>query len=81
MKSWILLNSKSTTYIFVESKYLTNVKTVPTTLKLMNNGISFPTNQLVRFRKYGNVWYHPKAMGNILRLGNIKKKNLIIYDS
>ena len=38
MKWWILLDRESTTDIFREYKYLTNIKTVPTTLKIMNNG-------------------------------------------
>ena len=44
MKSWILLDSESTTDIFGESKYITNIKTVPTTLKLMNDGVLLTTN-------------------------------------
>ena len=38
MKSWILLDSDSTRDILGYSKYQTNTKTVPTTLKIMNNG-------------------------------------------
>ena len=45
MKSWVLLDSESKTDIFEESKYLTNIKTAPTTLKRMTNGVLFKTNQ------------------------------------
>ena len=37
MKSWILLDSESTTDIFGGTKYLNNIKTVQKKLKLMNN--------------------------------------------
>ena len=43
-KSWILLDSGYTTDIFGESKYLTSIKTVPTTLNIMTNVFSLPTN-------------------------------------
>ena len=32
-------------------------------------------------KKYGNVWYHPKAISNILNMRNVKTNNLIIYNS
>ena len=57
MKSCTLLDSEPTTYIFVESKYLTNIKTVPTTLHLMTNGGLLSTNQQKHLNNYGNVWY------------------------
>ena len=58
-----------------------NNKTVPTTLKLMTNGSLLKTNQKVHLKIYGNIWYHPKAISNILSLSNVKGENFIIYDS
>ena len=81
MKSWILLNRKSTTDIFEEFKYLTIIKTVPTILELITNEVLLTTNQQVNLNDYGNVLYHPKYINNILSLRNVKKKNRIIYDS
>ena len=78
MKSWILLDNESTTDISVESKYLTNIKTVPTTLKLMNNGGLLTTNQQGNLENYCNVCYHSKAISNIQSLGNTNKKNCSI---
>ena len=45
MKPWVLLDIKSTTDIFGESKYLTDIKTVPKTLRLETNGGLLTTNQ------------------------------------
>ena len=81
MKSWILLDSEYTTDIFGESKYLTNIKTVPTTLEIMTNVGLLTTKQQGNLKNYGNVWYHPKAIRNILSLSNVNKNNRIIYDS
>ena len=80
MKLWILLDSESNTYIFGESKYLAIIKAVITTLKLITNGSLVTTNQQVNLNNHDNVWYHTKAISNILSLRNVKKKNLIIYD-
>ena len=33
------------------------------------------------FGDYGEVWYHPKAMTNILSMTNVKKKYRVTYDS
>ena len=46
----MLLDSESTTYIFVESKYLNNIKTVTATLKLMDNGGLLTTNKQVNLK-------------------------------
>ena len=47
----------------------------------MTNGGLLTTNQQVHLKKYGNLWYHPKAINNIPSLSNVKKKSLIIYYS
>ena len=60
MKSCILLDSKSTTDIFGESKYLTNIKTVSTTLKLVTNGCLLATNQQGHLNNYEHVCHYPK---------------------
>ena len=78
MKSWILLDSEYTTDIFGESKYLTNIKTVPTTLNLMTNGSLLTTNQQGRLNNYVNVYYHTKFISNILSQINVKNVNRII---
>ena len=54
---------------------------MPTTLKIMTNGGLLTATQQVHLKNYGNVWYQPKYISNILSLSNINKKNRIIYDS
>ena len=38
-------------------------------------------NKQVHLKNDGNVWYHPKAISNILSMRNVKMKNCIIYES
>jgi len=33
------------------------------------------------FLNYGDVWYHPDAITNILSLSNVKRKYIVTYDS
>ena len=61
MKPWVLLDIKSTTDIFGESKYLTNIKTVPTTLNLRTIGDLLKTNQQGHLENYRNLWYQPNV--------------------
>ena len=78
MKSWVLLDIESTTDIFREYNYLTNIKKVPIKLKFMTNEGLLTTNQQGNLKNYGKIWYHPKAISNILILSNAEKKNRII---
>ena len=81
MKYSILLDSESKIDIFGGYKYLTNIKTFTTTMKLMTNGGLLTTNQQGQLNIYGNIWYKTKSINNTLSLSNINKKNCIIYDS
>ena len=47
----------------------------------MTNGGLLKTNKQVNLKNYGNVWYKPKYISNILSLSNVKKNHSIIYDS
>ena len=47
----------------------------------MTNVGLLTTKQQGNLKNYGNVWYHPKAIRNILSLSNVNKNNRIIYDS
>ena len=47
----------------------------------MNNEGILTTNKQGNLNNYGNVWYYPKSISNLLILSNVKKKNIIIYES
>ena len=79
MKPWVLLDRESTMFIFGEYKYLTNIKTVPTTPKVTTNEGLLTTNKQGHLKNYGNLWYHIKAMSNMLSMSNVNNENNIIY--
>ena len=45
------------------------------------NGGDLTTNQKAHIKNYGDVWFHPDAITNILSLKNVKAKFQVTYDS
>ena len=76
----ILLDDEYTADIFGEYKYQTNIKTSPTTLKIMTNGGLLTNNQQGNLNNDGNEWYYTQSIRNIISISNVNKKNHIIYD-
>ena len=81
MKDWLLLDSQSTTDIFGDKSKLQNIKSTGTRLFLKTNGGTLVTNKKGYLPGYGEVWYHQKAITNILSLNNVKKIHKITYNS
>ena len=75
------MNSQSTTDIFGNKSQLKNIKSTGTKLFLKTNGGTLVTNKKGHLPGYGEVWYHQKAITNILSLNNVKKTHKITYNS
>ena len=45
------------------------------------NGGNLTTNMKTHIKNYGDVWFHPDAITNILSLKNVKSKFPVTYDS
>jgi hypothetical protein len=45
------------------------------------NGGDLTTNKKAHITNYGDVWFHPDAITNILSLKNVKAKFQVTYDS
>lgn len=67
--------------IFGDKKLLKNIHTVENTMNIVCNAGTITVNQMGYFEGYGEVWYHPEAIANILSLNNIRRYFRVTYDS
>ncbi len=81
MKKWILLDSCSTTDIFCDKKLLSNIREVNDSLNLRTNAGVLRSSQKGHLKNYGEVWYHPDAITNIVSLYNVSKKFGVKYNN
>ena len=81
LKHWILLDNQSTADIFCNSNILQNIEDTDERMTIFTNGGSLSTCKKGYLNGYGEVWYHPDAITNILSLNNVKKKFRVTYDS
>lgn len=81
LKNVLLLDNQSTTDLFCNRKILRNIREVAGKCTVVTNGGKLVTNLKGTLKGYGDVWYHPKAITNILSLSNVKRKYKITFDS
>jgi len=80
-KTWILLDSQSTVYVFSNPRLLTNIPDAKRSLTLYCNTGKAIITKKGDLKGYGMVWFYPEGIANILSLGNVKKKHRVTYDS
>ena len=80
--NWILLDSESTDHFFVNKRLLTDVRKARggKVLRMESSGGIIDTNQKGYFGSFP-VWYHPRALGNVLSLALIAKKCWVVLDT
>jgi predicted restriction endonuclease len=70
--TWILLNSQSTVSVFKNRQLLTNIRNSPSSLRMHTNG---------GIQKFGDVWFNPASLANILSMAEVSKVCRITMDT
>ena len=71
----------STTDIFCNKNLLTDIHESGSVTHIISNGGTLKITKKGTLDGYGLVWYHPKAITNILSLSNVTNRIPISYDS
>ena len=71
---WILLDSQSTCDVFSNKKLLKDIHKSTISLEIHCNAGKTTTNMRGTLPGYGEVWYHPTGIANILSLARVKNK-------
>jgi hypothetical protein len=80
-KAWILLDNQSTVDVFYNKALLRNIQKLPTQMDIHCNAGVTTTNLVGDLPGYGEVWYHPNGIVNILSLARVKEKHRVTFDS
>jgi hypothetical protein len=80
-KSWMLLDSQSTTDAVSNPDMLIDIHEVRGSLTIHTQAGKAVTKLRGTFPGYGEVWFCPNGITNILSLANVRKKWTVTYDS
>ena len=81
LRNWILLDNQSTADIFCNKKLLKDIRKTNESTTIVTNGGTLKTNMKGQLEDYGLVWYHPKAITNILSLVGVIGRYPVTYSS
>jgi len=80
-RTWILLDSQSTVSVFNNRGFLTNIHDSHQPLTVYTNGGSQVSTQKGHIENFGEVWYNPASIANILSLAEVAKVRRVTFDS
>ena len=79
--NWILLDSESTVCVFCNKDLLTNIGESPDgeVLKVYTNGGSQESKLVGTLEGFGEVWYNPKSLANILSMAAVRRRSSALW--
>ena len=77
----ILADNQATVSIFHNRRYLRNIRSADKHLKVHGIGGHLIATQVGDFGNFGQVYYHPKAVANILSFYELQRKYQIEYNN
>jgi hypothetical protein len=80
-KSWVLLDSQSTTDAFSNPKLLKDIHEVRGSLTIHTQAGKAVTKLRGTLPGYGEVWFCPDGIANILSFANVQKTRKVTYNS
>ena len=79
--TWILLDNQSTVCAFTNGDLLKNIREVDSWMDIHCNAGVTSTNMVGDLKGFGEVWYNPKGIANILSMAVVEKSFRVTYDS
>ena len=79
--TWVLLDSQSTVSVFKNRKLVSNVRPSTCTLRVHTNGGTQLSSQLGTVASFGDVWFNPATLANILSMAAVRKVCRITMDT
>jgi hypothetical protein len=81
-RTWILLDNQSTVDVFHNEDLLSNIRQGDGYMDIHCNAGVTSTNLIGDLQGYGQVWYNPNGIANILSLSRVKQRGFrVTFDS
>jgi hypothetical protein len=80
-QNWILLDNQSTVNVFSNKHLLTNIRESDESMSIMCNAGLAKMNLIGDLPGYGEVWFNPNGIANILSMSEVEKDYPITYEN
>ena len=77
-KDWIVLDTGASGSLFCNEDFVKNIRKTNETCKIHSSGGILSTNKKATVPGYGDVWYHPKALSNVISVDEATDRDMFI---